>query len=133
MMLKLEAVFGTEVTLSLEEIDRLEITCEWRPAETRNEVADIEVAKAWKDLGVSDKFIFQKLGFTSAEIAEIETDLAKRRQETIAQMQKMVELGDQQDQQNALVAKRNGNGAQNAEQATSAGTPAGAAPRPGLA
>jgi hypothetical protein len=134
MMLKLEAVFGTEVNLSLEEVDSLEITCEWRPAETRNETADIEVAKAWKELGVSDKFIFQKLGFTAAEIAEIETDLAKRRQQSIAQMQTLVALGEQnQPEQTAPPVGRNGREAQNAEQATPAGTPAGPAPRPGLA
>lgn len=81
MMLKMEAVFGSEVGLSLEQIDELTINCTWEPAQVRNEKAEAEYAKMLMDMGVPKEIVWKKAGLSADEITEAKA-LLKEQQDS---------------------------------------------------
>ena len=116
MMLKLEAVFGGEVSLTLDQIDDLDISCEWEAAQMRNEMEERQIAAIDKEkFGVPDDMLLAKW-YTPEEREQIEKAKNLERNQAMGQLAQLIR---QQEQANAqqtpeqaqmMAAGGNGNG-----------------------
>ena len=98
MMLKLEAAFGAEVSLTLDQIDDLDISCQWEPAQMRNEMEEREIAAIDKEkFGVPDDMLLAKW-YKPEERAEIEKAKKLERNQSMGQLAQLIR---QQEQANA--------------------------------
>lgn len=96
MALKLEVVFGNgTVPLSLEQIDALEIECEWEPAQMRNEMEEVQIAEAWRRLGVPIEDVWSKLGFSQDQIADMAESADMRRNQVMGTLAELVKEAEQ--------------------------------------
>lgn len=93
-MFKLDSIAaGGETLLTWEQIDDLDISIVWEPADVRNELTEIQVAEAHQRLGVPQKFIWRKLGYSEDDIAQFEQEADVKRAQAMGQMaQKIREL-----------------------------------------
>ncbi len=100
MMLKLEAVFGgddtayprkpSQVPLTLEQIDDLDINCEWEAAVMRNEMEEREIAKIDKEtFGVPDSMLLAKW-YSPEELAQIKEEQSVKRNQVMGQLGQML-------------------------------------------
>jgi hypothetical protein len=113
--LRLEKAFGTKLADVPEElIDELEINVEWKSAKVKNEREEVEIATALKALGVPDRFIFRRLGFSEDEIEEIKTEKETKRAVVLGAMTNSIL------EQEAANAANNGADTTNTEPAQSA-------------
>jgi hypothetical protein len=83
-MFKLEKVWGTTlVAYSVELLQSVNIDTVWESAQMRNELNEAEIAKIHKELGVPDRWVWKKLGYSEDEIDQFQTMREVRRNETI--------------------------------------------------
>jgi hypothetical protein len=98
MMLKLEVVYGNSLPLSIDAVDELDINCEWKPAETRNdrEVLDLTVIRH-KELGTPRNVAWSEAGYSQDEITAMERDTDTRRNTAMGQLTQMIATTEQQN------------------------------------
>lgn len=90
-MLKLEKTWGEDLKgYSPELLETIEINCEWEPAETRNERDQTEIAERHKALGVPDRFVWRKLGYTEDEIDQFAQEREETRGKTIGSLAEQI-------------------------------------------
>ena len=94
LMLKLEMVYGSDVSLTLEQIDELTIACKWEAPQTRNEKETAETVLLHIQAGIPEEMAWTKLGYSAPEINEM------KRMKRKAQMQQNID-GLRQQQSNA--------------------------------
>lgn len=108
LALRVQATFGGGVTVT----ERPRIETQWADAETRNEVAQSQIAEAHKRLNVPDVAVWAQLGYTPEEIAEFQAIAQQARAQDVATI--AAALRTQQPAQvqgnGAQVAPVNGNG-----------------------
>lgn len=116
MMLKLDMVFNkdTEVKLTLEQIDDLDINCQWEPAEMRNELEEREIARIDKEaFGVPEEMLLAKW-YSPDELAQIgEAQSLKRNQVMGALAQKLAQMEQANEQPTPQMMAAGGNGSGN--------------------
>lgn len=84
MLLKLEAVYGSEVALSLEDIDALDISVEWEDANPRNEAEVLDGAiRRHKELQTPIEVAWAEVGYSQDEIDAMSEDLDTRRNQAM--------------------------------------------------
>ena len=99
MWLKMEKTWGTALKdFPVELLDEIDINCVWESAKVRNEKEDVEIAQAHRDMGVPDRFVFRKLGYTEDEIDQMLTEKDVKRNAVIGQLGARVQ---QQETENA--------------------------------
>lgn len=125
MLLKLESLFGADVTLTLEQIDALQITCDWEPAQMRNEKEETEIAQMHEALGVPKEFIWRRLGYTVDEIEEFQSTTELKQNQAMGQLAVMIA---EQEVQNAQANVGTNPGNQTAIPANGTGQPGSAGP-----
>lgn len=87
MLLKLEAVYGSEVTLSLEDIDALDISVEWEDANPRNEAEVLDGAiRRHKELQTPREVAWSEAGYSPDEIEAMREDLDTRRNQAMGEL-----------------------------------------------
>lgn len=118
LMLKMEIVWGqsSEVGLTVEQLDDIEINCVWEDARVKNDKEQTEIAEALKRLGVPARYIFRHLGYKEDEIDEMLTQKDAVRNQALGRIGAIVnqtEVETAQAQALALEETRR-EGAQNA-------------------
>ena len=113
LALKVQATFGGGAPVT----ERPRIDTQWADAETRNEVAQSQIAEAHKRLNVPDVAVWAQLGYTPEEIAEFQAIAQQARAQdvaTIAAALRTQQAQPTQVQGNAqpIAASQNGNGVQ---------------------
>jgi hypothetical protein len=101
MMLKMEFVWGVGlkgIIASHEQIEQLEINCEWASAKVKDEKEQAEIAQLLKALGVPDRFVFRHLGYSEDEIDQMVTEKDAKRNAVIGAM---AERAGQMETENA--------------------------------
>lgn len=97
-MFKLDSIAaGGKTQLTWEEIDDLDISVVWEPAEVRNELTEIQVAKAHKDLGVPQKFVWRKLGYSEDEINQFEQEADVKRTQAMGELARRIRETENQN------------------------------------
>ena len=111
MWLRLEAVYGDELAAyknDLTALDDVELSCEWHPAETRNEREVIELAvQKMEKLGVPRKVVWREIGYTQDEIEAME-DTTQTLQN--AAMGKLAALIQERENEASALDQVRGNG-----------------------
>lgn len=104
MLLKLEAVFGNEVGLSLEEIDALDIAIEWEDAQVRNEreVAELAILRHEK-LHTPIDVAWSEAGYNADEIEAMREDYEVRRNQAMGALVEQLAGAGQVPPPNGLV------------------------------
>lgn len=92
MWLKMEKTWGTELRdVTEDQIDDLDINCVWESAKVRNELEDTTIAEKHKQMGVPDRFVFRRLGYTEDEIDQMMTEKDRKRNAVIGQLGQRVQ------------------------------------------
>jgi len=84
MLLKLEAVFGSEVGLTLEQIDALDISIEWEEAQVRNETEVLDNAiRRHKELNTPLDVAWAEAGYSPDQIEAMREEAETRSNQVI--------------------------------------------------
>lgn len=110
-MIKLAIAANEPVGLALEQVDDLDIACDWEPADIRSESTDAEIAKILKELGIPKADVWRKLGYDEDKIAQMLEDTDAQRAQTAGELalaflqaEQGNEIAQQQEQQAQPVA-----------------------------
>lgn len=114
LALRVQATFGGGVLLA----DRPRIEVQWADAETRNEVAQSQIAEAHKRLNVPDVAVWAQLGYTPEQIAEFQAIAQQARAQDVATIAAALRTqgngqptqGNQAQPGQLAAASQNGNG-----------------------
>lgn len=91
-MFRLESVAkGGVIRLSFDQIDALEIDIVWEPAEVKNDLEDATIAEKHKGLGVPQRYVWQRLGYSEDQITEFEQEADTRRNSVMGQLVKSIQ------------------------------------------
>lgn len=114
MMLKMEA--GRSVQATVDEIDQWEISCEWEPAEVRNQQAQHDMAVVeYTQLDIPREFVWRKrLDYSPEEIEQMLTAYSERQKQAMGALATEIANTEQANQEAldaaAAIVKANSNG-----------------------
>lgn len=102
LLLRLESEFGTEIALTPEQIDDLDISAEWEPAEVRNEreVNELAIMRHEK-LSTPLEVAWSEVGYTQDEIDQMSEAADIKRNQVMGQLAQTIVQAEQEAAQQA--------------------------------
>jgi hypothetical protein len=90
-MFRLEKTWGTALVAYSEELlQSVQIDTVWEAAQMRNEMNEAEIAKIHRELGVPDRWVWKKLGYSEDEIEQFEQMREVKRAATLGALAERV-------------------------------------------